>query len=277
MTSPTLVTGCTGFVGRHVVAELERRGIPVRAVVRTGGRPIGQFESVVETPDLFAESAEWWATACRGVDTVVHLAWYAEPGKYLTSPLNLACLTGTCALAAGAIAAGIRRFIGIGTCFEYDVSRCLLDTSTPLLPTTPYAAAKASTFLTLSQILPGAGISFAWCRLFYLYGEGEDSRRLIPYVRSRIAANLPVELTSGNQIRDYLDVAEAARQIVDIASGALAGAVNICSGQPITVREFVGRIADESGGRHLLQFGARPNNLVDPPCVVGVPTLPFSP
>jgi dTDP-6-deoxy-L-talose 4-dehydrogenase (NAD+) len=58
--------------------------------------------------------------------------------------------------------------------------------------------------------------------------------------------------------------------IVEHALGSGQGPVNICSGTPVTVRELAERIADEYGRRDLLRFGARPDNLVDPPCVVGV-------
>ena len=84
----------------------------------------------------------------------------------------------------------------------------------------------------LSQSLPQQGIEFAWCRLFYLYGEGEDERRLVPYLRAKLRAGEPAELTSGEQIRDYLDVRDAGRMIVEAALGTVQGPVNICSGMP---------------------------------------------
>ena len=134
---------------------------------------------------------------------------------------------------------------------------------------TPYAAAKAAVYLALSQWLPSQGVEFAWCRLFYLYGEGEDERRLVAYIRSRLSAGEKAELSSGNQIRDFLDVKEAARKIVEVALGDRRDAVNICSGIPITVRQLAEKIADEYDRRDLLVFGARPENVVDPPCIVG--------
>ena len=177
---------------------------------------------------------------------------------------------GTLQLAKGAAQSQVRRFIGIGTCFEYDLTGGMLSVETPLRPLTPYAGAKAAAYLALLQWLPLQGVEFAWCRLFYLYGEGEDARRLAPYLRSKLAAREPAELTSGNQIRDFLDVGEAARQIVAAALSDRQGPVNICSGVPITVRQLAEQLADETGRRDLLKFGARPDNLVDPPCVVGV-------
>jgi nucleoside-diphosphate-sugar epimerase len=269
-----LLTGAAGFVGRQVLRVLCERGCRVRPVVRAGKQEMlardAAIEAIVASPDIFAESAAWWARTCSGADTVIHAAWYAEPGQYLQSPKNRDCLSGTLRLAEGAVRAKVRRFVGIGTCFEYDLNAGQLSVETPLRPSTPYAQAKVDAFNALSAALPPQGIAFAWCRLFYLYGEGEDSRRLVSYVRGRLQAGEPAELSSGTQVRDFLDVREAARMIVDVALGSQEGPVNICSGKAVTVRELAERIADEFGRRDLLRFGARPDNPVDPPCVVGV-------
>lgn len=274
MTGTVLLTGATGFVGRHVLRALAERGARVRAVVREGKQ--GQIESldgvdtVLSTPDLFAENADWWADGCKDIDTLIHVAWYAEPGKYLQSSKNWDCLRGTLQLAEGASRAGVKRFIGVGTCFEYDLTDGLLTIQTPLRPITPYAQAKAETFTTLSKSLPQRGVEFAWCRLFYLYGENEDSRRLVPYLRKKLAAGEHAELTSGTQIRDFLDVMDAARMVVATALSEIQGPINICSEVPISVRQLAERIADEYGRRDLLNFGARPENLIEPPSVVGI-------
>jgi dTDP-6-deoxy-L-talose 4-dehydrogenase (NAD+) len=270
-----LVTGGGGFVGREVVAGLAERGVAVRLVLRDGRDPPdeagGALERVIHTSNLFAEPSTWWAGACQGIDIVVHIAWYAEPGRYLTSLLNLDCVAGTLSLAKGAVAAGVRRWVGIGTCFEYDVSTGRLAVDTPLRPTTPYAGAKAATYLALSPWFKAAHVEFLWCRLFYLYGgEHEDRRRLVPYIRSRLAAGEVADLTSGAQIRDFMDVREAGRMIADAALGTRQGPMNVCSGVAVTVRELAERVADEFGRRDLLRFGARADNLVDPPVVVGV-------
>lgn len=274
MTGIVLLTGATGFVGRQILKALLERGIPVRVVIRAGTQSrleqLPNIESIISTLDMFAECADWWAGVCKGVDTVIHAAWYTEPGKYLQSARNLDCLTGTLLMAKGAVHSGVRRFIGIGTCFEYDLSEGNLSIDTPLRPSTAYAGAKAGAFMALSQWLPQQGVEFVWCRLFYLYGEGEDARRLVPYLREKLMAGEPAELTSGNQIRDFLDVRKAGCMIADTALGGVQGPVNICSGVPITIRQLAEQIADEYGRRDLLKFGARPDNLVDPPCVLGI-------
>jgi nucleoside-diphosphate-sugar epimerase len=274
MTGVVLLTGACGFVGHQVLRALAESGVQVRAVVRDGKQgnlaALEVIETVVPTPDLFAESADWWADVCKGVDTVIHVAWYAKHGEYLQSPKNFDCLAGTLNLSKGAILANVRRFVGIGTCIEYDLSDGVLSVDTPLKPLTPYAGAKAATFMALSQWLPLQNVEFAWCRLFYLYGEGEDARRLVPYLRTKLGAGEPVELTSGTQIRDFLDVCEAGRMVVEVALGNEQGAVNICSGIPVKVRELAEQVADEYGRRDLLRFGMLSNELAESPCVVGV-------
>lgn len=277
MSNVVLLTGAPGFVGRQLLEAMAEQNTSVRLVVREGTDVSVdhsvKIDRIIQTPDLFAEQSHWWADTCNGVDTVIHCAWYAEPGRYLQSSKNIDCLIGTLNLAKGAAGAGVRRFVGVGTCFEYDLLLGVLSTETVLKPLTPYAAAKASAYLELSQYFLAEQIEFAWCRLFYLYGEGEDHRRLVPYIHSQLSAGKYAELTSGKQIRDFLDVKEAAAMIAEVAKSDTVGSVNICSGVPITVRQLAEQVADEYGRRDLLKFGARPDNLVDPPCVVGIKTV----
>ena len=189
-----LLTGASGFVGRQVLRKLEESGKPIRLVLREGSNrnaPLAANRDSVVTPDLFTRDAEWWSSVLHGIETVVHAAWYAEPGRYLESENNLDCLAGTLTLAKACIRAGVHRFVGIGTCFEYDLGRGILSKDTPLIPTTLYAACKVAAYRVLEQWFDSHQLGFAWCRLFYLYGEGEDSRRLVPYLRARLEAGEP--------------------------------------------------------------------------------------
>ena len=143
MTGITLLTGATGFVGRQVLRALVEQGVSTRVVVREGKQHqlanLEGIESVFATIDIFNESADWWANVCQDVDTVIHVAWYVEPGEYLQSEKNLDCLVGTLQMAKGSAQAGVRRFIGIGTCIEYELSKGILSVETPLQPLTTYA------------------------------------------------------------------------------------------------------------------------------------------
>jgi nucleoside-diphosphate-sugar epimerase len=274
MRNRVLLTGASGFVGRQVLKNLIENGCLVTVVIRVGTRltpeDVSKVESVIFTDDIFSESHAWWIETMKHIDTVIHTAWFTDPGEYLQSAKNFYCLEGTLLMAKAALDANVRRFIGIGTCFEYDLSYEILSVETPLKPVTFYAQAKALAFTEITNLFLDQEIEFVWCRLFYLHGEGEKSERLVPYIRRMLENDTEVELSKGNQIRDYLDVQTAAKMIVKVALSKFQGPVNICSGVPVTIRELAENIASEYGKLHLLQFGARDTDSLDPPRVVGL-------
>jgi len=269
-----LLTGATGFVGRKILNDLIKKKYRVRVVVRKGSEKFikdnFKVDSIVLTPDIFSENENWWEDTCCDVDIIIHAAWYAKSGKYLQSMKNIDCLVGTISMAKGAIKSGVKRFVGIGTCFEYDVKFGFLTVDTPLHPETIYAVSKASTFNILTHLFSKHKVEFLWCRLFFLYGEGEDDLRLYSYLHKQLSSGNEANLTSGNQVRDYMDVAEVSRDIVNLSLGVCQGPANICSGVPITVKQFAEKIAYQYNGMNLLKFNSRPENLTDPICVVGV-------
>jgi dTDP-6-deoxy-L-talose 4-dehydrogenase (NAD+) len=276
-----LITGATGFIGRHLISTLIniKKKINLNLVIRDDKKKNRHFlespniKKIIFTKDLFLEDVNWWKKQCKDIDIVIHLAWYVEHGLYLESPRNIDCLIGSLKLAKGAAEAGVKKFVGIGTCFEYDLSQGVLSIDTPLKPITTYANTKTALYLSLSRSLPAQKVEFAWCRLFYIYGQGEDHRRLTSYLHSRLKSKKIARLTSGKKIRDFLDVVEVANRIIKIAIGNQTGPVNICSGIPITIRQYAEQIANEYGRLDLLQFGSRTSNLTDPPRVIGVSNI----
>ncbi|MGO4915878.1 NAD-dependent epimerase/dehydratase family protein [Pseudogemmobacter sp. W21_MBD1_M6] len=267
-----LLTGATGFVGRQILAELTARGSKVRAIVRDP-KDLPQETEIVVSPDIFSESEAWWLQQMDGIDRVIHAAWYVEPGAYQLSLRNLDCLQGSLTLLKAFLSSDVPHWTGLGTCFEYAFQTAPLTTEDQLAPQTPYAACKVSLGLTAVAMAEAAGKRAAWCRLFYLHGEGEHPARLFPMLHTALARGETLDLTSGHQVRDYMDVAEAGRQIVSASLGKHQGMANICTGTPRTVRNIAQEIAALYGAEHLLNFGARPENPSDPPFVVGIPTF----
>lgn len=266
-----VLTGATGFVGRQIHRALVKSGHEVIAVVRPGGQGrLGAPATTIETADLFAETAEWWAKHLVGSSAVIHAAWYVEPGKYLDSDRNLDCVAGTLALARGALAAGVDHVIGVGTCMEYRLPSDRLDVDAPLAPSTLYAACKLSVYHMLTEYFAKTEATFSWCRLFYLHGEGEYATRLVPYIRERLGRGEVARLSAGTQLRDFLDVRQAGAMIADVVETGQPGAINICSGIPTTIRQLAERIADEYGRRDLLEFGTAAIHPSDPAAVVGL-------
>lgn len=273
MTS-VLITGSTGFVGSQIMSLLANTKIEIVLVVREGKenkyRKLSNVKKIISTNDLFKESIDWWENACNGVDLVLHTAWYMEPGKCIQSKKNYECLSGSLNLIKGATKAKIKRFVGVGTCFEYDLTVGDLSIDTPLKPNSLYGASKALLYLNALDWFSRTNIDFVWCRLFYLYGENESPNRLVKYIRTRLENRKYAELTNGDQIRDFLDISRACEMIIELMCGDQVGPVNICSENPMTVRKLAENIADEYGRRDLLKFGKRQKKIIDPQRIVGI-------
>lgn len=270
-----LLTGASGFVGRQIARHLVAAGHRPLLALRPGSFARTGLDSsnadAVETPDLFAESADWWGATLAGVDAIIHAAWYVEPGQYLDSAENTRCVEGSLRIAEGAAQAGVTHFIGIGTCFEYRLPNDHITADAEVGPVTLYAAAKLSLFRMLEKRFAGGPTALTWARLFYLFGEGEHPARLFPMLHRKLSAGEPVALSSGDKIRDFLDVSEAGRMIAGLVESGQAGPVNICSGEAVTIREIAEGIADRYGRRDLLTFGTATVHPRDPMAVVGVP------
>ena len=271
-----LLTGATGFLGKQILNDLNGKDLSIHVICRGDDNFFANYKNItkiIKTNNFFTENAEWYKNICEGVDMIIHAAWYAEPGKYLESPLNIECLSGTLNFAKAAAEQRVKKFVGVGTCFEYDLtSSNLLHIDSKLNPLFLYSIAKTSTFTLLTKLFKNYEVEFLWTRVFYLYGEGEDSRRLVAVLRSKLSKGETVDLTSGKQIRDFMDVKDAGSAIADAALALNTGAFNVCSGEGISIRQLAENIANEYGKKDLLNFGARKDNKSDAPFVVGVKT-----
>lgn len=270
-----LFTGSTGFIGRHLLNLLLEQDVEIILIIRKDNESIvpksDKIINVIKTKNLFKESESWWDEICKEIDIVIHLAWYVKHGEYLHSKENFECTLGTLVLAKSCVKNKIKRFIGFGTCFEYDLDHQYLSIKTPLNPKTFYSSAKVATFLSLSYLFSMNNISFIWCRLFYLYGKGENENRLVPYVRNKILNNEKVIINNGSLIRDYIEVNLAALQIFNLIFSNEEGPFNICSGKGVTIKNFTINIADEYKRRDLLIFNDISHVSTEPTCIIGIP------
>jgi nucleoside-diphosphate-sugar epimerase len=263
-----LLTGATGFIGSHLARALVRRGHEVRAAVREGAdtRRIADLLPSLErvTCDLWRASPAELETLCRGAELALHAAWYAVPGQYLPARENLDCVSGSLRLLEACAAAGVSRLVGVGSCFEYEFTDHALSEASPVGPGTLYAASKVAVRYLGEQRAALLGLSFAWARIFYLYGPFEDERRLVPAVIHALLRGQPVDITSGKGVRDFLHVGDVASGLLTIAESTLTGVVNVGSGEPVTIRQVVETLESLTGRPGLARFGARPDNPTDP-------------
>jgi nucleoside-diphosphate-sugar epimerase len=269
-----LITGGMGFLGYQITKQLIKQNYKnIKLVVRKKPKHM-KFDRSIKlklTKDIFSENNSSLKKMLKDIDIVIHTAWYVNPKDYLHSKKNLDCLKGTINLAKAASECKVKKFVGIGTCFEYDTKKKFLSTKTNLSPETLYSACKASTFFILSKFLNRKEIIFKWCRVFYLYGENEKPQRLFPIIQNKLKNNEIINLGEGKQIRDYMDVRDAAKMIINFSMNSKKGAKNICTGIPISIKNFALKVAKKLGKQKLLIFKKKYiKRSFDPNFIVGV-------
>ena len=252
------LTGASGFIGCHVVRELAARGIET-TVARFGRAIPGLPLSVQEVPlDIHSPATDPFSVLGKP-DLLLHLAWSGLP-QYASSHHLESELPAQLSFLSACVRSGIGRVVAVGTCFEYGLALGELDENQPLRPVTRYGDAKTRLFEELSSLRESIPFEFAWPRLFYLFGPGQSANSLYSQLHAAIERNdASFAMSGGEQVRDYLPAAEAARLLVDVAIHAGdVGAVNLCSGIPVKLVDQVARWITESGSPIRMDLGQLP-------------------
>jgi nucleoside-diphosphate-sugar epimerase len=262
-----LVTGASGFIGRWAVAGLVRRKVDIFALAR---RPITTAGVHTVTADLFDSAAVQRVLTEIRPDALLHLAWTVEPNLFWNAPENTDWIDATMWLARSAVDAGASRIVGVGTCFEYAWPNDGVcdEKTTPAVPTTLYAIAKDATRRGLAGLSAGRNISFAWARLFFLYGPFEHPSRLVPSIAINLARGLQAPLSSGRQVRDFMDVRDAGDALAALTVSRVESEVNIASGRPVTLMQIADCLGQLAGRPDLIARGVLPDRPHEPPRIV---------
>lgn len=262
-----LITGATGFVGHPCPALLASRGYEVHA---TTSRPPRTDDGIHwHQTDLLQPGAADALLADLRPTHLLHLAWYAEHGKFWQAPENLPWVRASLELVEAFVRHGGRRAVVAGTCAEYEWGhdRCH-EATTPLHPASYYGQCKHA----LEQVLAGyaaqTGLSLAWGRIFLLYGPQEHPTRLVASVIQALLQGEPARTSHGGQLRDLLHVADVAAAFAALLDSTVTGPVNVGSGQGVTLKQVIETLGRLTGRPDLIQLGALPAPADDPPFLV---------
>lgn len=252
-----LLTGSTGFIGRHAGPLLLEKGYEVHTVSSRKNEADHQCNllDAIETKALVQKVKP---------THLLHFAWVTTPGLYLSSPENITWVEASLRLVEAFVEAGGKRVVVAGSCAEYEPKALCSETDNGFQSSTLYGRSKRELCLQLEKLK----VELAWGYLFYLYGPYENPKRFLPSLIRGILEKKEVHLTEGTQIRDFLHVKDAARGFVELLDSSLQGCFNIASGKGISIREMVEVVVKEIGGEEWLKFGARPLSPFDPPELV---------
>ncbi|MGV7224872.1 MAG: NAD-dependent epimerase/dehydratase family protein [Nitrospinales bacterium] len=265
-----LLTGATGFIGRHCLDLLLTEEIfEIHAV--SSKKPKSDWLDVHWHQTNLLDSTQVAKLLAQVRPShLLHFAWHTDPGTCYTSTENIRWVEASLALLRAFSLYGGQRIVVAGTCAEYDwkYGFCT-ENVTPVLPTTLYGICKNSLQVILSALSKQTGLSSAWGRIFFVYGPHDYPSKLVPSVIRSLLQGKPALCSHGNQIRDYLYVQDVADALVEILKSDVQGPVNIASGIPVSLKEIIYKVAEKLDGKNLIRLGALPVSPDEPNLLVG--------
>ena len=268
--SRILVTGGMGFIGQHAVKALEAAGHELIFVTRK--KNDARIPGVL-CGDLLQKGEPERIVKEAQAEYLLHLAWETEHGHFWNAESNHLWKKQSINLVTSFWEQGGHRAVCAGSCAEYDwseeVSKSPLNEyGSPLRPETVYGQCKVDCYRVLER-LSNDEHSFAWGRVFLLYGRGEAHTRFVPSIITSLLRDLDAKMSSGSQVRDFLDSRDVGRAFAALMMSDVQGAVNISSGEGVQLVDVAKTICELLGKPNLLQVGAFPDRAGEPLKLLG--------
>lgn len=263
-----LVTGASGFIGNYIIDYLVRNtNHQIIATSRNINRVKDKtWYSKVQflEADLYSKKNNFFEFFEKP-DLLIHLAWANLP-NYTKSFHITENLPKDILFLENIIDHGLKQLVVTGTCFEYGMQEGELCEAMPTQPQNPYAIAKDALRKYLEFKTVDNKLRLLWLRLFYMYGKGQSPNSIISQLESAIQnGEKHFNMSGGEQKRDYLPVENVAENIVKCAlTSNLVGIINISSGKPIKLRNFVEDYLKNRGKDIKLNLGYYAYSSIEP-------------
>lgn len=252
-----LITGGAGFIGSHIVDELiEDNEITIIDNLTTGSIKNLKYPEHENLNFLKGDIRETnFDDLTSGTDYIFHLAAMASVPLSVEKPdeCNEINVNSTVKLLNSAVKNDVKKIVFSSSSSVYGENKNmpLKETEQPM-PTSPYAASKASCELYLRSFYESYGLNYTALRYFNVFGPRQDKNSqyaaVIPNFISALLEGKQTEIYGdGEQTRDFVYIGDIARANVNACKSDYNGIVNIASGKKLTINRLYEIVKDTMG------------------------------
>lgn len=260
-----VMTGATGFIGRHLARVFLAHGYFVYALVRPGSKnlaalPVHEQLVAVETGlDRVGECIPFIGQA----DAFLHLAWAGVNREEIDSPevqdRNVACSL-ECVRTAGALGCSV--FMDAGSRVEYGAVDGVMQEDAPCHPINQYGKAKLEFYRKAAPLCESLAMKYYHLRFFSVYGCGDHPWSVISTLVRDLRQDKKVSLSHCRHEWNFMYIEDGVQAVYElyrhsrVLEPGESRIVNIASSDTRPLRSFVEEIHNIAGGRGELEYGA---------------------
>ena len=252
-----IVTGASGYIGRHVVHSLANQGHRVVAMVREATQVDFSDAVTVVEGSIWDHDNELLAQYAPGA-TLIHLAW--RDGFVHNSHAHMADLSSHFTFVETLISLGLQKFIGLGSMHELGPVTGKVGENSVAAPITQYGIAKNALRLSLADLCARNEVGYLWLRCFYILGDdAKNSSVFTKMLELEAAGAQEMPLTLGTSKFDFIDVRELGLLIAQVSTlPDTTGLLNLGSGNVMSLRERIEQFRAENHLNIDMKFGVFP-------------------
>ena len=259
-----VVTGASGYIGRHVVDALIKMHHEVIAVdmINKGINTDATFLSL----DIFSDDIY---NKLGRPDACIHMAW--KDGFNHASDAHMSMLSKHYASIKNMIDGGVKYLSVMGTMHEIGYYEGCVDENTPTNPLSMYGIAKNALREASLLLAEKSNTALMWLRAYYILGDDSNNNSIfskISQMEHEGKASFP--FVSGKNKYDFINVDELAKQIATASTQSeITGIINCCSGKPVSLADKVNEFIEKNHYSIRPDYGKFPERPYDSPAIWG--------
>ncbi len=257
------IVGGTGFIGSYLVKDLSKIKKVKLVATFNKSKPPFRKKNIKWIKLNLRQKRKNFYKYLKYPEILINLSWSNIPNYMSSSHYKIYKYQKN--LIENLVKNGLKNLLVLGTCFEYgNIEGKISEKKTPN-PITPYAKSKLKLLKSMIKLQKKQKYNLSWLRLFYVYGYNSKRNTLYNLVKKFEINSKKELLISGNLVRDYISISDLVKIIRKISFlKQNTGIVNVCSGKPISLKEFCYKILSDKRKIKKINFTNKKKNNYEP-------------